>query len=162
MVVGWTTCGIYLVTVIAMIFWTLFSDALGKRIGPVAIGATFAACGYFICTATMNQPYLAIIGFVIANVGVNSAIPVFWTIPTTFLTGTAAAVAIALINSVAQFAGIFGPWLIGVSKDVTGGFELALGALGGCLVIACVVILYFGRLSRIMGQRPSATPASGS
>jgi ACS family tartrate transporter-like MFS transporter len=162
MVVGWTTCAIYLVTVIAMISWTRFSDALGKRVGPVAIGAAFAACGLFICMATMNHPYLAILGFVIANVGINSAIPVLWTIPTYFLTGTAAAVAIALINSVAQFAGIFGPWLIGVSKDVTGGFELALGALGMCLVVACVVILTFGHLSKILGQTSSATSTSGS
>ncbi len=147
MVVGWTTAGIYLITVISMILWTRFSDALGKRIAPVAIGAIFAAIGYFICTATMDMPYLAIIGLIIANVGINSSIPVFWTIPTYFLTGTAAAVAIALINSVAQLAGIFGPWLIGVSKDATGGFALALGVLGAMLVVAAVVILLFGYVS---------------
>jgi ACS family tartrate transporter-like MFS transporter len=148
MVVGWTTAGIYLITVISMILWTRFSDALGRRVGPVAIGAAFAAIGYFICAATMDKPYLAIFGLIIANVGINSSIPVFWTIPTYFLTGTAAAVAIALINSVAQLAGILGPWLIGVSKDATGGFVLALGVLGAGLLVGAAVILLFGYVSR--------------
>ena len=66
--------------------------------------------------------------------GVFSAIPVFWSLPTTFLSGTAAAGAIALINSLGNLGGFVGPYLIGRVRDVTGGFAGSLMAIAVLLV----------------------------
>ena len=66
--------------------------------------------------------------------GVFSAIPVFWSLPTAFLTGTPAAGAIALINSLGNLGGFAGPYLIGRVRDVTGGFTGSLLAIAGLLV----------------------------
>jgi MFS transporter, ACS family, tartrate transporter len=57
----------------------------------------------------------------------------FWTMPTGLLTGTAAAAAIALINSVGNLGGFFGPYIIGLVRTHTGSFK------GGLLVIAATL-----------------------
>jgi nitrate/nitrite transporter NarK len=62
--------------------------------------------------------------------------PVFWTMPAAFLSGTAAAAGIALINSIGNLGGFVGPYLVGLMKDATGSTD------GGLLTLAC--ILMFG------------------
>jgi hypothetical protein len=78
--------------------------------------------------------------------GVFSAIPVFWSLPTIFLSGTAAAGAIALINSLGNLAGFFGPYLIGRVRDLTGGFA------GSLITIA---VLLVGGAALAVSLRPS-------
>jgi ACS family tartrate transporter-like MFS transporter len=76
----------------------------------------------------------------VAAIGVFCTFGVFWTLPTAWLSGTAAAGAIALINSIGNLAGFAGPYLIGWVKETTGStstglFVLAiLPLLGGLLV----------------------------
>jgi MFS transporter, ACS family, tartrate transporter len=52
--------------------------------------------------------------------------PLFWTLPTAFLSGTAAAGGIALINSIGNLAGFAAPYAMGYLKDATGGFTAGL------------------------------------
>ena len=49
-----------------------------------------------------------------------------WTLPTGFLTGSAAAGGIALINSIGNLGGFVGPYAIGWIKDATGETRAAL------------------------------------
>jgi MFS transporter, ACS family, tartrate transporter len=55
------------------------------------------------------------------------------------MTGTAGAAAIAFINSVAQFGGLIGPWMIGWVKQSTGSFSAALVAIAAFLLVASVI-----------------------
>ena len=50
--------------------------------------------------------------------GVFAVLPVFWTLPTAFLSGASAAAGIAVINSIGNLAGFFGPFVMGWLKDV--------------------------------------------
>jgi nitrate/nitrite transporter NarK len=71
--------------------------------------------------------------------GVFSAIPVFWSLPTTFLSGFAAAGAIALINSLGSLGGLFGPSLVGRVRDLTGGFAGSLTSIAVVLVASAAL-----------------------
>ena len=58
----------------------------------------------------------------LVNIGISSAKPPLWAMPTMFLSGTAAATGIATINSIGNLGGFAGPWVIGWVKDTTGSF----------------------------------------
>jgi len=71
----------------------------------------------------------------IASFGAFAVLPVFWSMPTAFLSGAAAAAGVAYINSIANIAGFVGPFVMGWIKDTTGSFD------GGLLVIGCICIV---------------------
>jgi ACS family tartrate transporter-like MFS transporter len=73
--------------------------------------------------------------------GVFAVLPVFWTFPTAFLSGAAAAAGIAVINSIGNLAGFFGPFIMGWLKDVTGTFSAGLWAIAACAVMGMVIVL---------------------
>ena len=79
--------------------------------------------------------------FTIAFAGLKSTLGPFWAMSTGFLTGTAAAGGIALINSVGNLGGFFGPTLVGMIKDRTGSDFGALLLLGGSLLGMGVIVL---------------------
>jgi hypothetical protein len=71
--------------------------------------------------------YLALLGFTLGAIGIYSSLPLFWTLLTTFLSGSAAAGGIALINSIGNLSGGgLGPSVIGWLKDHTQGYTLGL------------------------------------
>ena len=76
------------------------------------------------------------VGFVTALIGITSARAIFWTIPTRFLTGLAAAGGLAFINSVGTLGGFVGPYAVGWLRDTTGSFSAGLMAMAGLLVLA--------------------------
>lgn len=158
MTVGWMTAGVYALTAIGAATWPRHADTAGHPVAHIIISATFSACGFFLCAATLDTPAIATVGLGIAAIGVFSTIPVLWTLPASFLTGTPLAAAVALINSVAQLAAILVPWFIGWSKDTTGGFGLAVSGLGGALIGACITITIFALLSRSTTKGSSVTP----
>jgi cyanate permease len=93
-----------------------------------------------LASALVSDPVLAYAFLCIGNGAVLAASPLFWTISGSFFTGAAAATCIAFVNIVAQFGGI-GPWLIGVVKDTTGSFTLALITLAAFLFLAAILAL---------------------
>jgi len=65
----------------------------------------------------------------------------FWAMPTSLLSGTAAAAGIAMINSIGNLGGFFGPYLIGVVRTSTGQFKGGLLGVAGALAISGVLAL---------------------
>ena len=63
------------------------------------------------------------VGLIITLAGMKSMLPTFWTVPTAMLSGTAAAGGIALINSVANLGGMFGPTAVGKLKEAQGDYS---------------------------------------
>jgi MFS transporter, ACS family, tartrate transporter len=80
---------------------------------------------------------------------VYAAVPTFWSLPTGFLTGSAAAGGIALINSIGNLGGFVGPYVIGWIKDATGETTLGLVVLAACSIMAGVVAFLIGHDSKI-------------
>lgn len=90
---------------------------------------------------------LSFIFLTIALCGAFGAYSPFWAIPPSFLTGAAAGGAIALINSVGNLGGFFGPYIVGYIKDVTGSFNTSMIFLGVSLVIGAAIILFLVKQS---------------
>lgn len=116
--------------VVGMSLFSISSDRTNERRGHLALAALTAAAGWTL-TAWSPTPAVALIGLCIAQTGMLCMLPIFWTLPTAFLTGAAAAGGIALINSVANIGGIFGPTLLG---------RFGLGSMAGLLFVGAVLV----------------------
>jgi ACS family tartrate transporter-like MFS transporter len=79
----------------------------------------------------------------------------FWAMPTALLSGTAAAAGIALINSVGNLGGFFGPYIIGVVRTSTGQFK------GGLLVVAAALALSGGLALTMKYGQEASHPLTG-
>jgi ACS family tartrate transporter-like MFS transporter len=134
----------YVVAVVVMMIIGYHSDRTGERRWHVA-GAAFAAAAGFGFSAYLHNPYLALMALMVALVGLKSAMGPFWALSTTFLSGTAAAGGIALINSVGNLGGFVGPTLVGVINDRTGNIKISLWILGGALLLMGILILTIRR-----------------
>lgn len=153
MEVGFVTSGIYVVTAIAMIWWTRRSDSKSERPLHVAIAQALGALCFVVCALTLNTPIVSIAALGLACVSVFCVFPVFWSIPASFLTGAALAAGIAFINSLGQFGGIIAPYLIGLSKDTTGGFRPAIFGAAFALFGASLLVLLLRLLTSGQGKR---------
>jgi ACS family tartrate transporter-like MFS transporter len=136
MAVGVVTMVPYVASVIAMVLWTRHSDATGERAWHVITPVTTSALGFGIAWLWLGTPVVAVLGLSLACVGIYATFPVFWTWPTSFLTGPAAAASVALITTAGNVAGIVAPAVIGWTRDATGGFAAAMAGLGVSLLIA--------------------------
>lgn len=129
---GFVTALPYVAGTIGMIYWGRHSDRAGERREHVAIAALIADSG--IAGSTLvDDPVGKMLLLTLAGFGIFGVLPVFWTLPTNFLAGAAAASGIAAVNSLGNLSGFFGPYVMGKIKDSTGSYTI------GLLAIACVV-----------------------
>jgi MFS transporter, ACS family, tartrate transporter len=99
--------------------------------GAIALGAAVWSRGSLALTIAC---------FMVAAAGVKSYLPAFWSLPNIFLTGSAAAGSIGLINSIGNLGGFLGPFIVGSVEAMTGSFEsglifLGLSVAGGGLTV---------------------------
>jgi len=102
----------------------------------------------------VGDPMAKVALLCVAAMGIFSMLPVFWTLPTAFLTGTAAAGGIALVNSIGNLSGYVGPQIIGVIKDATGSYDGGIWFLAACAFAAGVIVL-------LLGHKPEFEKVSG-
>jgi MFS transporter, ACS family, tartrate transporter len=133
----------YVVGTIAMVWWGRRSDHVGERRYHTAIPLFIAAAG--IAASTLfDDPTLRMISFCVAGFGIFACLPVFWTLPTAFLTGAACAAGVAVINSIGNLAGFVGPFAMGWIRDHTGSYTGGLLLLAGLGIIAMGTVLTLG------------------
>jgi ACS family tartrate transporter-like MFS transporter len=116
------------------------SDRTGERRWHVAVPA-FLAAGGWVLVAFAPSPWLFVLGLGLASTGMKSMLPTFWSLPTAFLSGAAAAGGIALINSVANLGGFLGPNLIGQIKERTGSYSNGLLVIAAFLCVGGLLVL---------------------
>lgn len=122
---------------VAMIAIARSSDRTGERLLHIAIPSAIAAIG-FMAGAYFTALVPAMIALTIASMGDLGTRGPFWALPTRFLTGSAAAGGIALINTCAAVGGFVGPYAVGFLRDQTGGNAAGLLFLGVLLLLAAV------------------------
>jgi ACS family tartrate transporter-like MFS transporter len=142
--VGFVVALPYLAAMAAMIVWGRSSDRRGERIWHIAIPCLVAVTG-FLGASVAHSNLLMLVSLTIAIVGVLAYFGPFFSLPSSFLSGPAAAGGIALINSFANFGGFLGPTVIGVIKEQTGSYAVAMVALGAGLTASAVIVLMLGR-----------------
>ena len=116
---------------------------------PCGVAALPGSIGIATVALVGNVPALALPALALAIVGTMSAIPVFWQLPNLFLSGSAAACRIALINSIANLAGFGAPWLLGVVKTSTGTFTPGLLTVAAIEALTLLLIVAFVRRKRV-------------
>jgi MFS family permease len=100
------------------------------------LGLPLIAAGILLMLAISSDNLLLAYILLVITVALNWAVtPIFWAATTESLTGVVAAAAIALINAVANIAGLIFPPLMGRIKDVTGSYDISL------MIVACTLIL---------------------
>lgn len=117
------------------------SDRTGERRWHYAGSALVAALGLLGAVVWHDRTVAAMIALTVASMGLQCLAPVFWTLPTRILGGTAAAAGIAVINAVGNLAGFVSPFLVGFVKDRTGTTAIAMFAIAGFLLLAGALVL---------------------
>src|ERR1700704_1725207 len=134
----------YVAGLIGMVWWGRRSDRVAERRFHTAFPLFIAAAGIAVSTV-FDDPMLKMISLCVAGFGIFANLPVFWTLPTAFLSGAAAAAGIAVINSVGNLAGFAGPFAMGWIKDHTGSYSGGLLLLAALGIIAMGVLLMIGQ-----------------
>jgi ACS family tartrate transporter-like MFS transporter len=131
----------YCAGLLAMLFVGWSSDRTGERRWHTA-AALVAVCFGLAASAAANQRVgLAVAMFCVAGAGLYSYLPGFWALPTAFLTESAAAAAVGLINAVGNLGGFVGPYVVGYLTRKTGSFYAGIVYLScSALVSACLIL----------------------
>jgi ACS family tartrate transporter-like MFS transporter len=141
MTVGWLTMIPYGVAAVAELAWGHVSDRMQERRWNLFTGCVLSAAGLVIAGLTMGS-WWALVGMTIAACGFYGSKGPFWAMPSMFLTGQAAAAAIAWINSLGNLGGFFGPWYVGWMKDWTGSYTGGLYGLALFGLLAAAVTAF--------------------
>jgi ACS family tartrate transporter-like MFS transporter len=125
---------------VAMVLVGRASDLSGERRWHLAVCAAVGAAGLLLA-ATTRTPILSLGALSIAAVGIWGTFGPFWAMPPEFLSGTAAAGAIALINSIGNLGGFGGPYVVGLVKQTTHSFAGGMLLMAASLVAAGLLAL---------------------
>ena len=130
----------FLVAVVAMILCGRSADRHRERRWHLIIPALCGAVGFVVAALTAGNTAIAITFLSLAAAGVLTCAPLFWSLPTSFLRGSAAAAGIAAINSIGNLAGFVSPYLIGFLKDFTQNNRTGMYMLAGMLVLGAILV----------------------
>lgn len=137
----------------AMILGGRSSSVRGERIFHVAVPWLLAASGFAVAGVMQsNMTVLAAMTF--GWLGYYAAYGAFFSLPSSFLRGTAAAGGIGLFNTVGSIGGFFGPSLFGVLREGSGEYAASMAAAAFGMMLAALIVLAVGRA---MTSRPSVT-----
>ncbi|MEJ0038525.1 MAG: MFS transporter [Gammaproteobacteria bacterium] len=136
----------YACATLAMVLWSRHSDRTGERKWHLALPGLVGTIG-FLCGGFTDNFYVAVFGFTLGAIGIYASLPLFWSLPTAILGGSAAAGGIALINSVGNLSGYLGPFVIGKLKDLTQSFAAGLLVIAASLTLASILGYVVGRLA---------------
>jgi MFS transporter, ACS family, tartrate transporter len=152
--VGLVLGAISAVTILGMLLNGYHSDQTGERAIHTAVPLFVMGVG-LIGSALLHQPVLAIIALALVPLGHCASYGPFWSTPTQFLTGQAAAAGIALVTVIANVGSFAGPTLIGVLKAKTGTHTVAFALLGGLAIIAALLALKLGPAQPRSSEQPA-------
>ncbi len=149
----------YFVGTVSIVLWGRRSDRKLERRFHLAFPLLVAAAAT-AAAAALDDPALKMIAFCIAGFGIFGSMPVFWTLPTAFLSGPAAAGGIAMINSIGNLAGFAAPYAMGWIRDTTGSYAGGLLSLAASGLIAMIIVLALGH-DRALERVPNAIDSAG-
>ena len=120
--VGYITAITYTGSLMGLILVGRSSDKKNERKMHMFIPLVIGIIALAASMAIHQDATLATIILAIAVTGIGSAFGIFWTLPTMFLSRTAAAVSLGVIGTVGNIGGFFGPYITGVLRTTTGSF----------------------------------------
>ncbi|UDM49071.1 MFS transporter [Cupriavidus sp. MP-37] len=130
----------FLCAVVVMNLLGHSADARRERRWHLIVPALMGAAGFAIAASFTSNTTVAIAALSLAAAGVLTCAPLFWSLPTSFLSGIAAASGIAVVNSVGNLAGFVSPYMVGALKDLTQSTQLPMYVLSAILVVGAVLV----------------------
>ena len=161
MTVGWLTMIPYICGGISLVVWGRISDRMNERRWNLLIACILSTGGLVMAGLTMGT-WWSMVGMSLAAMGFYGSKGPFFAMPPMFLSGTALAAGFAWINSIGNLGGFFGPWWVGVMKDLTGSYAGGLYGLALLSLISAVVCALFLHIPDVItpNQRaPELAPA---
>lgn len=157
--VGFITAVPYVLAVVGMILWGRHSDRTGERrfhvAGPYFVGAiALITLGFFNENLVLSLSLLCVV-----TVAMYIPYGPFWSLPSMFLTGAAAASGMAWINAVANLGGFVGPFVLGTANELTGTVFAGLFIVAGLLVVSSLLTM---RLKMVDDRSFAQTSPDGS
>lgn len=137
----------YLPAAIAMYFWSRDASRRGLKTWHIAIPAIAGAISIPLALFA-GSPAATIAVITVTACAIFAALPNFWTLPTRFLTGAAAAAGVALINTIGNLAGFSAPYITGAVRDWTGGYEIPMFIVGFFMLLSAVLMVLIARRQR--------------
>ncbi|WP_194835142.1 MFS transporter [Nocardia sp. XZ_19_369] len=137
----------YVIGAVVMVWWSRHGDRTGERPWHVALPALLGGLAIPVALY-LGNPLAAMVAVTVCAVGVLAALPTFWALPSTFLTGAAAAGGIALINSIGNFSGFAAPYITGALRDWTGSQRAGLWVVGVAMIGSAVGVLVLWKRTR--------------
>jgi nitrate/nitrite transporter NarK len=138
----------YLPAAIALFFVTRHATLHGVKPGHIIIPAIAGAVSIPLALFA-GSPALTIAVITVTACAIFSALPNFWTVPTQFLTGMAAAAGIALINTMGNIAGFAAPYITGWLSDLTGDYKVPMFVVGGFMLLSAILMFLLSRRSQV-------------
>jgi len=152
LMVGVISGSISAVVIVAMTLNSAHSDRTAERPLHVAIPYVVVSCGFVAC-ALLGHSQLAVISLAFVPIGIGAAYGPFWSMPSTFLVGEAAAGGIAMVATILNAAGLFGPTLLGAVKGHTGDYTAGLLVLGAAAGFAALLTLPLRRTAVLAARQ---------
>ena len=149
--VGFLTALPQLVGVAAMVLVSRSSDRRLERRYHAAIAALAGGIGWLLL-GTTTAPVVSMLLLSLVAAGTYSIAGPFFSLPSEFLTGYAAASGIALINSFGNLGGLVGPYAIGAIQDKTGSLHGGLAFVGVSMIVSAVLLWLLPRKARLRAE----------
>ncbi|WP_432260006.1 MFS transporter [Cupriavidus sp. TMH.W2] len=130
----------FLCAVVVMNILGHSADARRERRWHLIVPALMGAVGFAIAASFTKNTGVAIAALSLAAAGVLTCAPLFWSLPTSFLTGIAAASGIAVVNSVGNLAGFVAPYMVGYLTDLTHSTQSSMYVLSAILVVGAALV----------------------
>jgi MFS family permease len=139
----------YLPAAVVLFLATRHATKHGVKTGHIAIPAVTGGISIPLALFA-GSPAMTVFIITITACSIFAALPNFWTVPTQFLTGAAAAAGIALINTTGNVAGFAAPYVTGWLADANGGdYKVAFFAVGALMLLSAVLMVALGRRDRV-------------
>jgi len=143
---GFVTALPFLASIVVMNLWSRSSDTRGERIWHVAIPALLAASGFAIA-GIAESTLVVLLGLTFAASGLVSYMPPFFSLPSSFLSGTAAAGGIGLVSALGRIGAALGPLVVGALVEATGNYSAAMAAMACGQLLAAAIVLAMGHMT---------------
>jgi ACS family tartrate transporter-like MFS transporter len=131
----------YFAALLAILFVGWSSDRTRERRWHTATAMLVASLGLLLSAVLRGSVALEVSMFCLAAAGMYGYLPGFWALPSSFLTGTAAAASVGLINSIGNLGGFLGPYIVGYLNNKTNSFFEGVIFLSASAVISAGLIL---------------------
>ncbi|WP_322061104.1 MFS transporter [Paraburkholderia sp. J63] len=141
--IGWLMAIPNAAAVIGTLWCGASSDRFGERRWHIVVPFLVSAVALAVAASGTHGTLATVLLFSLVNAGAAAAMPVVWSLPSTFLKGSAAAGGIAFACSLANLGGFGSTYFIGWLRDTFHSESAGLYGFAVCMVIGGVLALSY-------------------